>query len=298
MRILIIGKNGQLGKSIFKIVSADNLPDNKSIKDEFIFVGRDELNLEYPKNVNNYFSNYDFDIIINCAAYTAVDKAEENIELANRINHLAVEQLANIVNKKKRCKLIHVSTDYVFNGVKKTPYLEIDKTNPINVYGKTKCAGEQAIKTLMPFNAVIIRTSWLYSEYGNNFVKTILNLGKKHQNINVVSDQIGSPTYAGDLARLILQIINRKEFIHKSQPTNIYHYSNIGVVSWYEFAKEIFKLKGIHCKVVPIKTENFPTSAKRPKNTLMSKSKIITSYCLVIHDWKLSLKKCLKNVKI
>ena len=297
MRILIIGKNGQLGKSISKIASADNLQDNKSVQDEFIFVGRDELNLECPKNVNNYFSNYDFDIIINCAAYTAVDKAEENIELVNRINHLAVEQLANIVNKK-RCKLIHVSTDYVFNGVKKTPYLEIDETNPINVYGKTKCAGEQAIKALMPFNAVIIRTSWLYSEYGNNFVKTILNLGKKHQNINVVSDQIGSPTYASDLAYVILKIINRKEFKNKSQPTHIYHYSNKGEVTWYQFAIEIFKLKGIRCKVVPIKTEKFPTLAKRPKNTLMSKSKIITSYNLVIHDWKLSLKKCLKTVKV
>jgi len=208
MRILVTGKNGQLGRSIYKIVNTAN-GDNLS-PNEFIFVGREELDLNSESSIINYFDNHDkFDIVINSAAYTAVDQAEEEQELANQVNHLAVKQLAEIV-KEQKARLIHISTDYVFNGESDKPYIETSETNPINVYGKSKLAGEKALQAVMPMNAVIIRTSWVYSEYGNNFVKTMLRLGKERDELNVVSDQIGSPTYATDLAGAILEIIKNK----------------------------------------------------------------------------------------
>ena len=239
MKILVTGKNGQLGKSIHKSVT-----NNKKIN-EFVFVGREELDLNSESSIINYFDNHDkFDIVINSAAYTAVDQAEEEQELANQVNHLAVKQLAEIA-KEQKARLIHISTDYVFNGESDKLYIETSETNPINVYGKTKLAGERTLQEIMPTNAIIIRTSWVYSEYGNNFVKTMLRLGKERDEINVVSDQIGSPTYATDLAGVILEIIKNKEFREESQATKIYHYSNEGKISWYEFAKEIFKMAKI-----------------------------------------------------
>ena len=223
MRILITGKNGQLGKSLHKLVS------EKKYDNEFIFVGREELDLSNNNSIINYFDNHDkFDIIINCAAYTAVDKAEEEVKLANQINYLAVRQLAEIA-KAQKAKLIHISTDYVFDGESNKSYTEADETNPINVYGKTKLAGEKALQAIMLTNAIIIRTSWVYSEYGNNFVKTMLNLGKERNELNVVSDQIGSPTYATDLAGVILEIIDNKDYQDKKQSTEVYHYSNVVV---------------------------------------------------------------------
>jgi dTDP-4-dehydrorhamnose reductase len=201
MRILVTGKNSQLGKSIHKLVA------NTKKTDDLVFVGREELDLNSESDISHYFNNNDkFDIIINCAAYTQVDKAEKEVELANQINHLAVKQLANISNKQK-IRLIHISTDYVFDGESNKPYMETDKTNPINVYGKTKLSGEKALQEAMPTNAIIIRTSWVYSEFGNNFVKTMLELGKQRGELNIVGDQIGSPTYAADLAEVILKII-------------------------------------------------------------------------------------------
>ena len=179
MRILVTGKNGQLGKSINKIVNASDDKNNYQQGNEFIFVGREELDLSSKSDINHYFdSNNKFDIIINCAAYTAVDKAEEEQELANQVNHLAVKQLAGIA-KEQKAKLIYISTDYVFDGESDKPYLESDTPNPINVYGKTKLAGEKALQGTMPTDAIIIRTSWVYSEYGNNFVSTMLRLGKE-----------------------------------------------------------------------------------------------------------------------
>jgi dTDP-4-dehydrorhamnose reductase len=291
MRILITGKNGQLGRSIYKIVNTangDNLPPN-----EFIFVGREEPDLSSESGISHYFDRSNkFDVIINCAAYTAVDKAEEEQELVNQINHLAVKQLAGIA-KEQKAKLIHISTDYVFDGESDKPYTETDKTNPINVYGKTKLAGEKALQKIMPTDAIIIRTSWVYSEYGNNFVKTMLRLGKERDEINVVSDQIGSPTYATDLANVILDIVQNIEFKEVGQKTQVYHYSNAGKVSWYEFAKEIFIIAKIDCKVNPIITGQYPTSATRPRNTLMSKSKIFETFGASIFDWKESLNKCI-----
>ena len=294
MRILVTGKNGQLGKSIHKVVNSEVRTNNNLSSHHFVFVGREELDLNSESGINHYFDSSDkFNIIINCAAYTAVDKAEEEQDLANRINHLAVKQLAQIA-KNQQAKLIHISTDYVFNGESDKPYTETDVTNPINVYGKTKLAGEKALQETMPTDAIIIRTSWVYSEYGNNFVKTMLKLGKQRDELNVVRDQIGSPTYATDLANVILEIIRNKEFKEIGQVTQIYHYSNQGEISWYEFAKEIFKIAKIDCKVNPITTDEYPTPAIRPKNSLMDKRKI-SDVCHIL-DWKKSLELCIKNL--
>jgi len=290
MKILVIGKNGQLGQSINKIVS------NTQSNNEFVFVGRDQLDLSNENNVASYFESNDFDIIINCAAYTAVDKAESEVELANQVNHLGVKQLAQIANKQK-AKLIHISTDYVFDGESDEPYLESNITNPINTYGKTKLAGEQAVLVAMQNGAIIIRTSWVYSEYGHNFVDTMLRLGKERDELNVVSDQIGSPTYAGDLARAILHIIQTEVFLNSSQETQIYHYSNEGVCSWFDFAKEIFAFASIQCTVNPITTEQYPTPAQRPTNTLMDKDKISQTFGVNIPYWEESLKTCIEILK-
>jgi len=291
MRILVTGKNGQLGRSIHKVVG------NNEQTNKFVFVGREELDLSNRDNINSYFDNNDrFDIIINCAAYTAVDKAEEEQELANQVNHLAVKRLAQIA-KNQQAKLIHISTDYVFDGESDKPYTEADETNPINVYGRTKLAGEQALQAVMPTDAIIIRASWVYSEYGNNFVKTMLRLGKEREELNVVSDQIGSPTYATDLANAILDIMKNKAFKEVGQETQVYHYSNDGEISWYEFAKEIFKMAKADCKANPITTEQYSTPAKRPKNTLMNKDKITETFSVNIADWKESLNTCMISLK-
>ncbi len=297
MRILVTGKNGQLGRSIQKLVNTDTRIGNNQNSNEFIFVGREELDLSSESNISHYFSNNDkFDIIINCAAYTQVDKAEEEAGLANQINHLAVKQLASIANEQQ-ARLIHVSTDYVFDGESGKPYTETDKTNPINVYGKTKLAGENALQAVMSTNAIIIRTSWVYSEYSNNFVSTMLRLGKEQDELNMVSDQIGSPTYATDLANVILEIIKNKKFREESQTTQIYHYSNESEISWHEFAKEIFKIARVDCKVSPIKTRQYPTAAKRPRSTIMSTDKIAETFSVNIPDWKESLNICMTILK-
>jgi dTDP-4-dehydrorhamnose reductase len=290
MRILVTGKNGQLGKSIHKLVT------NTEQTDDFVFVGREELDLSNENNITRYFENNVFDTIINCAAYTAVDKAKEEEVLANKINHLAAAQLSQIA-KNQQAKLIHISTDYVFDGESDKPYIETDETNPINIYGRTKLAGEKALQEIMPTDAVIIRASWVYSEFGNNFVKTMLRLGEQRDKLSVVGDQIGSPTYATDLAEAILAIANNKDYQNKESPTKIYHYSNAGEISWYEFAKEIFELAGIQCSVSPITTEQYPTPAKRPKNTYMNKDKIAETFSVNIPDWKESLNTCVTILK-
>ena len=289
MKVLVIGKNGQLGKSIHKIIK------NKKQINNFIFIGREELDLSNSQSIHLFFRNKKFDIIINCAAYTAVDKAEKEYDLANQINNVAVRELGKIA-KILNAKLIHISTDYVFDGKKIKPYLETDLTNPINIYGKTKCAGENSLKKVMLFNAIIIRTSWVYSEFGKNFLTSIIKLGKKNNELKIVSDQIGSPTYATDLASAILDIIKNKTFMQNNFPTEIYHYSNIGNISWFDFAKEIFRLTKIQFKIKPILTKNYCTLAKRPKNSVLNKSKIFNRYNVKRRLWKSSLKMCLKSV--
>ena len=297
MRILVTGKNGQLGKSIQKIVNTNTKIGNNQNSNDFIFVGREELDLSSESSISHYFDKNDkFDIIVNCAAFTQVDKAEKEKELANQVNHLAVKQLAKIANKQQ-ARLIHISTDYVFNGESDKPYKETDETNPINVYGRTKLAGEKALQALMPINAVIIRTSWVYSEYGNNFVETMLRLGRERDELSVVNDQMGSPTYATDLADAILEIIRHNKFREEGQMTQIYHYSGEVEISWYRFAKEIFKIEKIDCEVNPVTSQQYPTPAKRPRNTLMNKDKIVEVFNIKISNWKSSLNTCMKILK-
>ena len=297
MRILITGKNGQLGRSIQKTVNADTKIGNNQSPNDFIFVGREELDLSSESSISNYFDNNDkFDIIINCAAYTQVDRAEQEAELANQINHLAVKQLASIASNQQS-RLIHISTDYVFDGESNKPYLETDTPNPINAYGRTKLAGEKALQALMPMNAIIIRTSWLYSEYGNNFVSTMLRLGNEQDELSVVNDQMGSPTYAADLAGVILEIIRHNKFRDVAQTTQIYNYSNEGEISWHRFAKEIFKIEKIECEVNPVTSQQYPTPAKRPRNTLMNKDKIAKVFNIKISNWKSSLNTCMTILK-
>jgi len=297
MRILVTGKNGQLGRSIQKTVNADTKIGNNQSPNEYIFVCREDLDLSSKSSISHYFDNNDkFDIIINCAAYTQVDRAEQDAELANQINHLAIKQLANIANNQQ-AKIIHFSTDYVFDGESNKPYIETDTPNPINAYGRTKLAGEKALQALMPINAIIIRTSWLYSEYGNNFVSTMLKLGKERDELSVVNDQMGSPTYAADLADAILEIIKHKKFRDVGQTTQIYNYQNEGDISWHEFAKEIFKIEKIECEVNPISSHQYPTPAKRPRNTLMNKDKIVEAFNIKISNWSSSLNTCMTLLK-
>ena len=297
MKILVTGKNGQLGRSIQKLVNTYTIIDNNQSPNEYIFVGKEDLDLSSEISISHYFDNNEkFDIIINCAAYTQVDKAEQEADLANQINHLAVKQLASIASNQ-RAKLIHISTDYDFDGESGKPYTETDTPNPINAYGRTKLAGEKALQALMPMNALIIRASWLYSEYDNNFVSTMLRLGKERDELSVVSDQMGSPTYAADLADAILEIIKHKKFRDVAQTTQIYNYSNEGKISWHEFAKEIFKIEMIECKVNPVTSQQYPMPAKRPRNTLMKKDKIVKVFNIKISNWKSSLNTCMTILK-
>ena len=289
MKILVTGKNGQLGKSIHKIVT------NNEQNSEFVFVDREALDLSSQDSIINYFNNNSFDIIINCAAYTAVDKAEKEVELANYINHLAISKIAEISNKQK-IKLIHISTDFIFDGVREKAYLESDDPNPLNIYGKSKLEGEVAVCAAMQKNAIIIRTSGLYSEFSNNFVNTILRKAQKFDELNVVSDQYSSPTNASDLAKAIIQIINHKKFRNHDQLTQIYHYSSYGVCSWFEFAREIVELANIDCQVNPIETKDYLTDAKRPKYSVLNTDKIVDGFGLEIPFWKDSLKASIDNL--
>jgi dTDP-4-dehydrorhamnose reductase len=285
-RVLVTGKNGQLGQSI-KQLTADYSQLTMT------FVGRDQLDLASTESIEAYFSSHKYDAIINCAAYTAVDKAESEPDLANQINHLAVKQLAEIA-KQQDATLIHISTDYVFNGQNYKPYIESDETEPQSVYGLTKLNGEQAMQAIDP-KGCIIRTSWVYSEYGNNFVKTMLRLGKEKEQLGIIFDQIGTPTYAGDLAKACLDVIASEE--KQTTTTPIYHYSNEGVCSWYDFAKAIFELNDIDCNVNPIETKDYPTSAARPHYSLMNKTKIKQAFDLTIPYWKDSLQICIKRLQ-
>jgi dTDP-4-dehydrorhamnose reductase len=287
--ILITGSAGQLGQSIQSI--ACNYPEYK-----FEFASRQHLDLSNDHSIINFFGQKSFDIIINCAAHTAVDKAESEADTVNQVNHLAVRQLATIA-KKHKTKLIHISTDYVFNGKQFRPYIEADKVEPHGVYGQTKLHGEQAILKILTTNAIIIRTSWVYSEYGNNFVKTMLKLGQERDNLNVIYDQVGTPTYAKDLASAIMTIVQSQVFSEIDFKTDIVHFSNEGVCSWYDFAKEIFELSGIQCQVNPIGTEDYPTPAVRPHYSVLSKVKIKKIYHLVIPNWTESLKRCVVTLQ-
>jgi len=289
MRILITGKNGQLGKSINKVV------DCTQQEHEFVFIGRQELDLSDNDSIGKYFNNNNFDVIINCAAYTQVDKAEEDLDLTSQVNYWAVKKLATIA-REKQIKLIHLSTDYVFNGTSKKPYIETDTPSPINTYGNTKLAGEQAIKEIMPINAIIIRVSWLYSEYGNNFVNTMLKIGKERDSVRVISDQIGSPTYTVDVAKVLLHIVLSKK-IKTNFDSEIYHYSARGLCSWYDFAKGIFEYKKINCKAIPVKGIEWGAKAQRPKYSVLDNHKIQRQFKVIVPFWLDSLHACLDIIE-
>ena len=286
MKILVTGKTGQLGRSIRKIVESTHQ------KHEYIFTTRAELDFSIIKSISSYFQYHQFDLVINCAAFTTVDKAEEEKELTGLINHEALKQICEILIQNNT-KLIHISTDYVFDGNSKKPYKEDDIPNPINFYGKTKLEGEKVVQKIMPKNAIIIRAGWIFSEFGGNFLDTILKLGKEREELNIIYDQIGSPTYAMDLAEAILTIIDSKKYNSEDQETEIYHYSNEGSCSWYDFAKVIFKLANIKCKINPIKSDEYVSNSKRPSYSIMSKDKIKKNFNLVIPYYQDSVNQCI-----
>ena len=286
--ILVTGANGQLGSEFHQL---SGLYSNYT----FTFISRNELDLSNSDAIQHWFVDKTFDVIINCAAYTAVDKAESEQALAREINTTAVDTLARIA-KEKDSSLIHISTDYVFDGKNFKPYCETDPTNPQGVYGQTKLEGEQAMLAINPAKSIIIRTSWVYSSFGNNFVKTILRLGKEREELGVIYDQVGTPTYARDLAQAILSIIQHP-ILKAKKSTEIYHFSNEGVCSWYDFALSIFELSDIHCTVKPIETLDYPTPAKRPHYSLLNKAKIKNTFDIIIPYWKDSLQECLGVLK-
>jgi dTDP-4-dehydrorhamnose reductase len=282
-KILVTGANGQLGRELQTLaVSFPTL--------DFTFTDRSLLPVGDAARVKAFFALYPTDFCINCAAYTAVDKAETEKEEAFRINGQAVGVLAAAC-RDTGARLIHISTDYVFDGLSATPLKENDPTGPISVYGASKLEGEIMARTLLPNDSLIIRTSWVYSEFGNNFVKTMLRLMKERPSINVVSDQVGSPTYAADLAAAIAQIIVAPSFV-----PGIYNYSNEGQISWYEFALAIRDLSGSSCAVHPIPTTQYPTPAKRPAYSLLDKSLIRATYGVGIPKWQDSLVICLQRL--
>lgn len=286
-KILVTAVNGQLGHEI-----AEFAPSFKTL--DFTFLDREIVDLSDMEGIMHYFKKNQFDVIINTAAYTAVDKAEDDEYLAKVVNTEAVKKLAEIA-KEREIQLIHISTDYVFDGKNYRPYIESDPTNPQGMYGITKLGGEDAILAIDPANSVIIRTSWLYSSFGSNFVKTMLRLAEERDELGVIFDQIGTPTYAKDLARVILNGIYESKF--NSEGCEIYHYSNEGVCSWYDFSKAIFELSKISCNVHAIETKDYPTPAKRPYYSVLNKAKIKSKLGISIPYWKDSLIECLSKIQ-
>ena len=281
--ILVTGANGQLGKE-FRELSAIHTTLR------FVFVTREELPIQEEEKVKAFFSEIKPAYCINCAAYTAVDKAETERELAYQVNATATGILAS-VSKQFNTRFIHISTDYVFNGQSPVPYTEENGTEPVNYYGASKLKGEQLCMHSNP-DVIIIRTAWVYSAFGHNFVKTMLRLMKERESLQVVNDQVGAPTYAGDLSKAIIHIIENKKWL-----AGIYHYSNTGKISWYDFAIAIKELSGSNCVIKPIASDQYPTVAKRPSFSLLNTEKIRETFNIDIPDWKKSLEHCLKLLK-
>lgn len=282
MKILITGRNGQLGSELYDLKEA--YPHH-----QMVFVDREEMDLSNPEQIIEVLTVEKPEIIISAGAYTAVDKAESDQELCDAVNHIAVKTIGAWV-ADNNAKVIHISTDYVFDGTSETPLKETDAPDPINVYGLTKLHGEQALRA-SGANHVIIRTAWVYSTYGANFVKTMMRLMNEREEIGVVADQIGTPTYARDLAQAIMQIIEAPEFVQ-----GVYHYSNEGKISWHDFAMAVKELNGFSTKVNAIGSNAFPTPGKRPNFSLLDKSKIKEVYQVAVPDWKDSLKEMLAKL--
>jgi dTDP-4-dehydrorhamnose reductase len=280
MVVLVTGANGQLGQALQKA------SQTVSSEIRFVFTDSKTLDITNPENCQSVFKEIQPNFCINCAAYTAVDKAEFEPDLAHKVNVIGVENLAKNC-KKHNTTLIHLSTDFVFDGEKLTPYSENDIPNPKSVYGQTKLEGEQAIQALLE-KYYIIRTSWVYSEFGNNFYKTMLRLASERESLDVVNDQIGTPTNANCLAKVIIDII--KHLTSSIQPTyGIYHFSNEGNCSWYDFAQKIFELHNIPITLNPIPTSSYPTAAIRPKYSVLDKTKITTTFGIQIKSWEEAL---------
>lgn len=294
MNILVTGANGQLGNEM-RIVS-------KGSSDRYIFTDVEELDITNRDAVMNFVKENDIKVVVNCAAYTNVDKAEDDEATAELINAQAVKHLAEAC-KSNNATLIHISTDYVFGGNEgNTPRTEDEPVNPTGAYGRTKLHGEQTIQEV-GCNYLIIRTAWLYSEFGNNFVKTMRRLTSERDKLNVVFDQIGTPTYALDLANVIMRFIEilKKENNYQlstvnSQLFGVYHFSNEGVISWYDFAKEICELSGNECDIQPCHSNEFPSKVKRPSYSVLDKTKIKNKLNITIPHWKESLKKCINKL--
>ena len=283
--ILVTGANGQLGSEL-------NEWSKKYTQYLFFFTDVAELDITDKKAIADFVKENKINAIINCAAYTAVDKAETEVVLADKINHLAVKNLAEVA-KEYTYKFIHISTDYVFDGTSHLPYTETVIPNPKSVYGSTKLDGERAMQNINPSNSIIIRTSWVYSSFGSNFVKTMLKLGKERDQLNVIFDQVGTPTYAKDLAHSILEILPKVS----NNKVEVYHYSNEGVCSWYDFSLAIFEMNNIKCIVNPISTSQYPTAAERPAYSILNKTKIKDTYKITIPYWRDSLKLCIGKLQ-
>lgn len=283
MNVLITGANGQLGNEM-RVLSKENNGHT------YFFTDVDTLDICDEQAIRVYVNNHQIDVIVNCAAYTAVDKAEENKELCNKLNNIAPGYLAKAVQDRGG-QMIQVSTDYVFDGTNHIPYKEFEKTCPTSVYGSTKLAGEESVMTNCK-DVAVIRTAWLYSAFGNNFVKTMIRLGKEKEALGVIFDQIGTPTYANDLARAIYTVIN------KGVVRGVYHFSNEGACSWYDFTKAIHRLSGITtCKVNPLHTEDYPTATARPHYSVLDKTKIKETFGIDIPQWEESLERCIALLK-
>ena len=284
MNILITGCNGQLGNEM-QLLAREN------VQHSYFFTDVEELDITDSEAVEAFVEFNAIDCIVNCAAYTAVDKAEENEELCDLLNNVAPGHLARAVGKRGGI-MVQVSTDYVFDGTNHIPYTESEPTCPNSVYGRTKLAGEQSVMANCT-NAMIIRTAWLYSTFGNNFVKTMIRLGKEKETLGVIFDQVGTPTYARDLAHVIYAAIN------KGVVPGIYHFSNEGVISWYDFTKAIHRIAGITtCKVRPLHTEEYPTPAKRPHYSVLDKTKIKQTYGIEVPYWEDSLRECIQKLEL
>lgn len=285
MNILIAGANGQLGNEM-------RLLSPESHKNSYFFTDVAELDITNLLDIHAFVKLNNIHVIVNCAAYTNVDKAEDDVELCDLINNKAVENLA-IVAKEHDCVLVHVSTDYVFSGKGNLPCTEEQATSPLGIYGKTKLAGEDAIRRV-GCKYLIFRTAWLYSEFGNNFVKTMIRLTTEKDSLKVVFDQVGSPTYAGDLGKLIFSIIEKRQY---EQHQGIYHFSNEGVCSWYDFAKEISFIAGTDCDIQPCHSDEFPSKVTRPAFSVLDKTKVKRDFQFEVPYWKVSLTKCINKLK-
>lgn len=284
MKVLITGKTGQLGIALQKVVQEIQTTN------DYLFFGRETFDLSKINHINEWLNQQTPDLIINAAAYTQVDQAEKEPEKATTINHWAVNEIAKWCTQH-HCKLIHFSTDYVFDGTKKTPYVEEDSKNPLNVYGKTKSEGERSILSQQT-DAMIFRVSWLYGEEGTNFVNTMLRLMKERKTLSIVNDQIGAPTYTGTLAKNIIEMVERGQW-----EKGIFHYHDIGMISWYDFALKIKELIGSSCEIHPIKSNEYPTLATRPLQTILATDQVEKNLHWKLNPWEVNLQNCLQNLK-